>query len=318
MGKMAITCGDPAGVGPEIIEDWLGRKGNDMADVCLVGPSPWLERVSSENKSSKLSVGPDDFRMTPGEPTEAGARLALEALEAAAEGCRVGRFSCVVTGPVSKEQMHAVGFPFPGQTEFFASRWGGRPTMAFAGARMKVVLMTWHIPLKNIFEQLTPENIRRAVVQAEELARTLGVGEPRIGVCGLNPHAGEGGLLGDEERSLINPVLDDLRSVFPRVSTAQPADTLFHRHMKGEFDVVVALYHDQGLVAAKTLEFDSTVNLTLGLPWVRTSPDHGTGFSIAGKGVASSSSLECAVSLARKILNAQSRGGPRPPDAERE
>ena len=301
MGTIAITCGDPSGVGPEIIGEWMGRKGKGNVEVCLIGPSLWLEKLKVGNRCSTLTVGPDDFRITPGEPSEMGAKLALEALEEAAEGCLTGRFSAVVTGPVSKERMHAVGFSFPGQTEFFAARWGGQPTMAFVGARMRLVLMTWHVPLKGIFEQLTRTNIERAVIHAVDMAYAFGAEEPRIGICGLNPHAGEGGLLGEEERDVINPVLEELRRKIPGLSSAQPADTLFHRHVNGEFDVVVALYHDQGLVAAKTLEFESTVNLTLGLPWVRTSPDHGTGFTIAGKGLASSSSFEYAVSLALRL-----------------
>ena len=301
MGTIAITCGDPSGVGPEIIEKWMGRRQKDCVDVCLIGPSLWLEKLDTGHRCSTLAVGPDDFRMIPGKPLEMGAKLALEALEKAAEGCRTGQFSAVVTGPVSKERMRAGGFSYPGQTEFFAARWGGQPTMAFVGARMRLVLMTWHVPLKEIFVHLTPENIERAVIHAVYMAHALGAQKPRIGICGLNPHAGEGGLLGEEEKDIINPVLEELRRKTPGLSLAEPADTLFHRHLNGEFDVVVAIYHDQGLVAVKTLEFETTVNLTLGLPWLRTSPDHGTAFPIAGKGLASSSSFECAVSLARSF-----------------
>lgn len=307
MRTIAITCGDPSGVGPEIIEEWMGRKGKDCVDVCLIGPSLWLENLDTGNRCSTLAVGPDDFRIIPGKPLEMGAKVALEALEKAAEGCRTGQFSAVVTGPVSKERMQAVGFSYPGQTEFFAARWGGQPTMAFVGARMRLVLMTWHVPLKEIFDQLTPENIERAVIRAVDMSHALGIQNPRIGICGLNPHAGEGGLLGEEEKDIINPVLEELRQKISGLSLAQPADTLFHRHMNGEFDVVVAIYHDQGLVAVKTLEFETTVNLTLGLPWLRTSPDHGTAFPIAGKGLASSSSFECAVSLARRFQKLTNR-----------
>ena len=210
-----------------------------------------------------------------------------------------------MTGPVSKEWLQAVGYPFPGQTEFFADAWGGSPSMAFAGRELRVVLATWHEPLQAIpgrFRKV-PDLLDRAVIRAAEWGQREGHAEPRIAVCGLNPHAGEAGLLGDEEKDILNPRLNVLRKLYPGISECLPADTVFHRMREGEFDIIVALYHDQGLIPVKTLEFHCAVNLTLGLPFIRTSPDHGTAFSIAGKGIAQTGSFENAVDLAWKYSN---------------
>ncbi|TVP74929.1 MAG: 4-hydroxythreonine-4-phosphate dehydrogenase, partial [Puniceicoccaceae bacterium] len=222
-------------------------------------------------------------------------------MELAAEGCRSGRFRGVVTGPVSKSGLQAVGFSFPGQTEFFAHAWGGEPSMAFVGRELCVVLATWHIPLRQVPEALDAACLEKAVRRAHALARQLGATQPRIGVCGLNPHAGEGGLLGREEAEVLDPTLDRLRVELPGLSRCLPGDTVFFRQRQGEFDVVVAAYHDQALAAVKTLEFDSAVNLTLGLPHVRTSPDHGTAFHLAGRDQADCRSLTAALALARKL-----------------
>jgi len=207
---------------------------------------------------------------------------------------------------VSKDRLARIGYAYPGQTEFFAARWGGEPTMAFCGGRLRVVLLTWHIPLREVPSQLTEVNIVRAVRAADELARAEGIAQPRIGVCGLNPHAGEGGMLGTEERDILDPALDRLRGIFPRLSRSEPSDTIFGRSLRGEFDVIVALYHDQGLAPLKTIDFDEAVNVTLGLKHVRTSPDHGTAFGIAGKGVASSRSFANAVTVARRLIKLRS------------
>jgi len=236
-----------------------------------------------------------------GEAGPAGAKIALEALEVVAAGCKTGKFSAAVTGPVSKSWLQKAGFVFPGQTEFFAARWGGEPTMAFAGGKLRVVLATWHIPLTEVARALDEKTLARAVAQASHLAQALGAKSPRIAVCGLNPHAGEEGLLGSDERDRLNPWLDKLRGKFPGVSKCEPGDTVFWRQLRGEFDVVVALYHDQGLAPLKTVDFDESVNITLGLPWVRTSPDHGTAFTLAGQGKASWKSFANAVKLARQL-----------------
>ena len=296
---LAITCGDPAGVGPEIIAKLVAS--GYYRNLALIGPESWLQTVPDKESVSKVSVGETGFQANPGEPSEAAARIALEAMECAAQGCADGLFSGVVTGPVSKWWLQQVGYTFPGQTEFFADRWQGEPTMAFAGGQLRVVLATWHIPFHQVPAALDEGTLTLAVERAHWLGKALGADEPRIGVCGLNPHAGEGGVLGNEERDTIDPILDKLRERFPAVSRTLPGDTVFNRQLKGDFNVCVAMYHDQGLAPVKTLEFERSVNITLGLPHVRTSPDHGTAFDIAGKGVADTQSFAAAIDMALKL-----------------
>ena len=298
--KLAITCGDPAGVGPEIIEGWLKSHAGEAADVAVIGAARWLQKL--DTRAEKIAVGDEAFEAEAGRPSEAGARIAWTAMERAAMGCTGGEFSGVVTGPVSKEWLARVGYPFPGQTEFFADRWGGEPVMAFCGGKLRVVLATWHVPHHEVPRLLGPNLLRRTIAAAAELAKADGVTAPRIGVCGLNPHAGENGLLGNEEKVLLNPALEQLRAEFPGLSRCEPGDTLFARSLRGEFDVVVAMYHDQGLAPLKAVDFDEAVNVTLGLPHVRTSPDHGTAFGIAGKSVASGTSFANAVTVARRLI----------------
>lgn len=296
---LALTCGDPSGVGPEIIERWA----RDSADVPvhLFAPAALLERSALPG----TAVGSPDLPLSDGQPTEAGALAAWAAMEAAAAAVRNGEARAVVTGPVSKSALAAVGYRFAGQTEFFAHEWGGEPTMGFVGKALRVVLATWHLPLASVPAMLArhPELIERAVDRAGELVVRLEKTDraPRIGVCGLNPHAGEGGLLGTEERDWLNPCLDRLRKRWPGLSAALPADTLFFRAMEGDFDVIVALYHDQGLAPLKLVSFHDAVNITLGLPHIRTSPDHGTAFAIAGKGIARTDSFARAVELADRL-----------------
>jgi 4-hydroxythreonine-4-phosphate dehydrogenase len=303
--KLAITCGDPAGVGPEIIAAWLAAHPADAPDCAVIGPARWLAVL--ETAAEKIPVGLEEFVATPGQPTGEGALVAWAALERAAAGTRSGEFAGVVTGPVSKEWLARIGYEFPGQTEFFAARWGGEPVMAFCGGKLRVLLATWHVPLIEVGQLLGPQLLHRTVAAADELARAEGIAQPRIGVCGLNPHAGEGGLLGDEEKDFLDPALDHIRAEFPRLSRCEPGDTLFARAVRGEFDVVIALYHDQGLAPLKLVDFDEAVNVTLGLAHVRTSPDHGTAFGIAGKGVAKVTSFANAVRVARRLIARRSQ-----------
>ena len=299
--RLALTCGDPAGVGPEVIAEWLREATPAEASrVEIHGPLRWLAGLPKLGGFEPRPVGPEDFVAFPGRPSPAGALVAAEALRGAAAAAREGRVEAVVTGPVSKSEMAKVGWLFPGQTEFFAAEWGGEPVMAFAGGRLRVVLATWHIPLAAVPAALDEAVLGRSAAAAEELCAAEGFAG-RIAVCGLNPHAGEGGLIGAEERDRIDPILDRLRRVHRGLSRALPGDTVFRRQLRGEFDAVIALYHDQGLAPLKTLEFDLAVNVTLGLPWVRTSPDHGTGFDIAGRGLASARSFTNAVRLARRL-----------------
>lgn len=303
--KLAFTCGDPAGVGPEVIAAWLAANRTPAAEVAVFGPASWLQTL--DTAAEKIAVGLEEFVATPGRPEGEGALVAWAAMERAAQGCATGEFSGVVTGPVSKEWLARIGYPYPGQTEFFAARWGGEPVMAFCGGKLRVALATWHVPLHDVPGLLGPHLLERTIAAARDLARGEGVAEPRIGVCGLNPHAGEGGILGTEEIELIDPALDRLRPEYPGLSRCLPGDTLFARQLRGEFDVIVALYHDQGLAPLKVIDFDEAVNVTLGLPHVRTSPDHGTAFGIAGKGVASATSFANAVKVARRLIDYRAR-----------
>ncbi len=302
--KIAITCGDPAGVGPEIIAAWIDENPNVVNDFAVIGPAQWLATLAHGVET--LDVGLDEFVATPGQPDGEGALVALAAMERAAAGCLVGEYSGVVTGPVSKTELAKIGYSYPGQTEFFAARWTGEPVMAFCGGRMRVALVTWHVPLCEVPQLLGPQMLHRTILAADELARADGIAAPKIGVCGLNPHAGEGGLIGEEERDFIDPSLKKMRIEFPGLSLCQPGDSIFNRHLRGEFDVVVALYHDQGLAPLKAVDFDTAVNVTLGLPYVRTSPDHGTAFDIAGQGKASRRSFENAVNVAQRLIRARS------------
>jgi 4-hydroxythreonine-4-phosphate dehydrogenase len=303
--KIAVTCGDPAGIGPEIIAAWIGSNPSEAEDVAVIGPAKWLETLP--RGPQLIPVGIEDYAADAGRPTGEGSLVAWAALERGAALCESGECAGVVTAPISKERMAAIGWKFPGHTEFFAERWEGEPTMAFCGGKLRMTLVSWHIPLREVPAILTAPNISRAVAAADELARAEGVSSPRIGVCGLNPHAGEGGLIGTEEIETIDPILDALRPRFPGLSRCQPADTLFGRQLRGEFDVSVALYHDQGLAPLKVIDFEESVNVTLGLSHVRTSPDHGTAFSIAGRGTASPRSFSNAVAVARRLIRARNR-----------
>lgn len=300
MKPLAFTCGDPAGIGPEIIAGWLASDRAEARHVAVIGPTRWLDSLDTPAK--KIAVGLEEYSATPGQPDGEGALVAWAAMERAASGCKSGEFAGVVTGPVSKARLAKIGYGFPGQTEFFAARWNGEPVMAFCGGKLRVVLATWHVPLHQVASRLGPHLLHRTVAAADQLARAEGITAPRIGVCGLNPHAGEDGLLGYEERDLLNPALEHLRPEFPGLTLCQSGDTLFARALHGEFHVVIALYHDQGLAPLKVVDFDEAVNVTLGLPFVRTSPDHGTAFGIAGQGKASPRSFGNAVAVARRLL----------------
>lgn len=307
--RLAITCGDPAGVGPEIIANWVCGKKRGLKHVTLLGPEAWLAGLHGRCDAQLVAVGDEKYRMQPGRPSLAGARVAVAAMEVAAQGGVDGDFDAVVTGPVSKEWIAKVSKGFVGQTEFFAERWGGEPTMMFAGGKLRMALATWHVPLSMVSKELTPEKLERAIRRADWLCRAEGIGTPRIAVCGINPHAGEHGLLGDEEERWMKAELRRLRRSVPGVSDPLPGDTVFMRALKGEFDATVAAYHDQGLAPLKAIDFDRSVNITLGLPHIRTSPDHGTAYGIAGKGQAAAGSFLAAVRMAERLAMAQATLG---------
>jgi 4-hydroxythreonine-4-phosphate dehydrogenase len=231
--------------------------------------------------------------------------MAWEALQESVRLLKSGEIAGVVNGPVSKEWLRRVGFRFPGQTEFYANAFGMKSeavTMVMIGPRLRVALASTHVSLKSAVSDLSKEQILRAGFHLVETLKKMGLSRPRIAVCGLNPHAGEGGLFGNEERKVVVPAVRELsKKVGSKVWGPESPDTVFWRAGKGEFDGVVALYHDQGLIPAKLLDFESTVNVTVGLPVVRCSPDHGTAFDLAGKGKAKADSFMAAIRLAGQL-----------------
>ncbi len=296
---IAITAGDPAGIGPEITAAWLASNPALASETVAIGCAAWTSTL----RSPSLAVGDHNHRPNPGRPEPEGQRIALAAMEEAAEGVKEGRYRAVVTGPVSKEGLAGIGFKHPGQTEFFAAKWGGTPVMAFAGGRMTVGLATWHIPLSAVPSALTKESVRRTALALHRLKIRLGVTNPKIAVCGLNPHAGEKGLMGEEDMAVIRPAVESLRAEGIDAEGPLPGDTVFHRHLMGDYDAVVAAYHDQGLGPLKSVDFASSANLSLGLPHVRTSPDHGTAYALVGTGRADIGSFDSAVRLALRLTS---------------
>ena len=298
--RLAVTLGDPRGIGPEIVRAALAAPLD--AEITAVGPEdliadlPVARRVGIGRWEGGVGERPEDRART----MKAG-KLAGHAIEAAAKLAREGEVDALVTAPIEKRACHLAGFHYPGHTEWLGAVSGGAETvMMLASERLRVVLVTTHVPLRDVPILLTTDKIvRTGRISAKALRDQFGIAEPRLALCALNPHAGEGGLFGDEEDRVLRPAAQQLGAAGPL-----PADTVFVRAMQGEFDVVLAPYHDVGMTAIKVASFGDAVNITLGLPFVRTSPDHGTAFDIAGTGRASAISmrraLELAVSLARR------------------
>ncbi|MAY75411.1 MAG: 4-hydroxythreonine-4-phosphate dehydrogenase PdxA [Phycisphaerae bacterium] len=335
---IAVTMGDPGGIGPEIVvsslappastERWPGarfvvygssRAMHDAAELLGIDPFWWrVERGTSLMASTAThdvvlvdSDGDDneaalDEGRLPFErrPSKSGGRLSYQWVEDAIAAAKAGDVGAVATAPISKTSWHMAGHRrFPGHTELFASRFNvKRAVMMFEGPRLRVSLATVHVPLMDVRDVLTIGKVYDAIDLGAEGCRRLGVDRPRLGVCGLNPHAGESGLMGDEESRLIEPAIQVALDQGLDVRGPFPADTIFTRAIGGEFDLVVAMYHDQGLIPVKLLDRDRSVNVTVGLPIVRTSPDHGTAFDIAGRGVASAESMASAIDAAWRML----------------
>ncbi len=299
---LAVSLGDPAGVGPEVIaKSWERRSQEklppffavgDIASIAAVwsGPVVAIEDPAEANlrfDSALPVITVANVGARPGQPDLVGARTALDSLELVVGLTRSGAASGVVTGPVSKAQLYAVGFVHPGQTEFVAERCGvagDLVAMMLAGPTLRVVPVTTHIPLASVPQVLTIERIvskGRAAIRG--LQRQFGIDQPRIAVAGLNPHAGEDGALGREEIDIIAPAIERLREEGADVSGPYPPDIMFNARHRGQYDAALCMYHDQGLIPLKTLHFEEGINVTLGLPIVRTSPDHGTAFDIAGR-----------------------------------
>ena len=295
---IAITVGDPAGIGPEIARK-AAASPNVLACCRPVLYGPWSDEA--------LKPFPA------GAPTAASGAAAYGAIDAAVRDAREGKVAAIATGPVSKEALAMAGYPWKGHTDLLAHLTGAtRVAMMFWSPRLRVVLATVHLPLAEVPAALTAAKLRDAVELSQLEMPRFGVPTPRIGVAALNPHAGEGGLMGHEEDTVMRPAIDAMRGEGIDVTGPFPADTLFVRAARGEFDVIVAAYHDQGLIPVKLLGFGAAVNVTLGLPIIRTSVDHGTAYDIAGKNQAEEGSLIEAIMLAARLA-----GGPLPPPTAR-
>jgi len=307
-GAIAITLGDPAGIGPEIV-----------AATLAAAPEAWLRRLVVYGDREPLERGARAIGATLprevairgdglgdgarfGEPDERTGAAQVGYLEAAVAAAQRGEVAAIATAPISKTWARRAGFAFPGHTEMLASRLGARDVvMFFVGPRLKVALATVHVPLADVARVLTTAALRAALdLVAQSLVRDFAIAEPRIGVVGLNPHAGEGGLLGAEDRDVIAPALGPL----PPARLAGPLvpDAAFRDLLDRRYDALIAMYHDQGLIPVKLVDFDEAVNVTLGLPIVRTSPDHGTAYDIAGSGRARPVSMQRALALAVEMV----------------
>ncbi len=333
MKPLAVSMGDPAGIGLELAARvWAERDGAPA--FFFVGDPDALERASARmglakprlnvvDDAAKLAESGDALSVlhvplameeTPGAPDPVNAEAVIGAIERGVAAVVGGAASALVTLPIAKAVLHTADFGFPGHTEFIAhltrdEPWphARGPVMMLAGPTLKVALATIHAPLANVAGQLTRERlVHVGEVVGEALKRDFGVAEPRIVMCGLNPHAGEGGNIGREEIEIIDPAAALLRAEGWNVSDARSADALFYDAARQNYDAVIAIYHDQGLIPIKTLHFWDAVNLTLGLPIVRTSPDHGVGFDIASKGVARSDSFRAALTLAWEMAERRS------------
>ena len=323
--------GDPAGIGPEItLKAWSALKDNKDYSFAVIAPLSVMEdsakrlgmggplAISNLEQSAKvfgIALPVIDQgrtgHVTPGAPSAAHADFVTDSISRGVELCLSGAASALITNPISKEVLYRAGFSHPGHTEYLgeltkdAPYDGPRgPVMMLSAAGLRVALATVHLSLNEAIKQLSGDKIiSNAQVMHSALKRDFGIQSPRIALTGLNPHAGESGALGREEIEIINPAAQALRDMGINATNAQPADTLFHAEAREGYDGVLAMYHDQGLIPVKTLDFHGGVNITLGLPIVRTSPDHGTAFNIAGKGMARADSLIAAIKTARSIAN---------------
>jgi 4-hydroxythreonine-4-phosphate dehydrogenase len=325
---LAVSLGDPAGIGPEVVAKcWDSRSQFGLPSFVAVGDghsiaSVWdgpIEVVDDPGQADAafdhalpLIQVPAAGTDVPGHPSIAGAHCSLDSLELAVGLARSGSASGVVTGPVSKEQLYAIGFQHPGQTEFVAERCGIAPSnvvMMLAGPTLRTVPVTTHIPLREVPDSLTSALIEsRARATLRGLQRNFGIPEPRLAISGLNPHAGEGGSLGLAEVEVIEPAIASLAAEGWRVSGPHPADTMFHDRARANFDAALCMYHDQALIPIKALHFEEAVNITLGLPIIRTAPDHGTAFDIAGQDRADPRPMAAAIRMAAQSAALRAEG----------
>jgi 4-hydroxythreonine-4-phosphate dehydrogenase len=329
--RLGITMGDAAGIGPEVVVRALaGRRVPRSARMVLYGsPEVFrsavrrahvalkLKAVANAHEAAQLDdaigcIDPTHLRTRragTGRVSAAPARAAMACVSAAVRDALAGELDGIVTAPINKDGLRRAGIPYAGHTEFLAAEAGApHVAMLFVGGGLRVVLVTIHEPLERAVRLITTVRVRTTIgLLHDALKGAFGIEAPRIGVCGLNPHAGERGLLGTRDAEQIAPAVRQLRSRGLDVTGPLPADTLFARHRTGEFDAVAAMYHDQGLIPVKLLAFDSAVNVTLGLPFVRTSPAHGTAYDIAPRFVARPGSMEAALRLAARLARQRRR-----------
>lgn len=326
---LALSQGDPAGIGPDItLMAWLRRRELGLPPFLLIGDPDVLalrarqlnlavsirETVRASEAAGMFANAlpvmtvPAGIEVVAGEPHAATAKGTIAAIEKAVSLVIDGEALAVVTNPISKSVLYEAGFRFPGHTEFLAdlaARATGRPVMPvmmLSGPKLRAIPVTIHIPVRDVPQALTNELIVETCrIAHEDLRQRFGIAAPRLAVAGLNPHAGEGGTIGKEDEDVIRPAIERLRDEGIDAIGPLPADTMFHDEARARYDVAVCMYHDQALIPAKALGFDDSVNVTLGLPFVRTSPDHGTAFGIAGKGLAREQSLVAALKLAAQL-----------------
>ncbi len=316
VAPIALSCGDPAGIGPELALKAWGTLGADVPFFWIGDPrhlpsnSTFIEIETPSQATAAASRGmpvlthvfPEDA--VPGAPSSANAQSVIDVLKRGVALVQSGGASALTTAPISKQVLiDGAGFGYPGHTEFLAALAGiDRVVMMLASPDMRVVPATIHIPLSQVPHELTPDVLRETIdITTRGLQTYFGIPKPRIAVAGLNPHAGEGGKLGREECDWIADLVGSLSEEDRSIRGPLPADTMFHARARETYDVAIAMYHDQALIPIKTLDFDRGVNVTLGLPFIRTSPDHGTAFDIAGQGIANPTSLIEALKLARHM-----------------
>lgn len=325
---LAVAMGDPAGIGPEVIaKAWAARASDRLPTFFAVGDARAIERVwdgpiarigtpgeavAVFSGALPVLVVEDSGEIVPGMPDVEGARCALHSLEVAAGLARSGAVAALVTGPVSKSQLYNIGFSHPGQTEFIAERCGISPenaVMMLAGPSLRVVPLTTHMPLADVSAALSIAlTVARGRTAARGLQRNFGIDEPRLAFAGFNPHAGESGALGREEIDILEPAIRLLRNEGIDATGPFAADTMFHPRARATYDVAMCCYHDQALIPLKALHFDEGVNITLGLPIVRTSPDHGTAFPIAGRNQAVPGAMIAAIRMAAEAARIRHEG----------
>lgn len=309
--KIAVTMGDPNGIGPEVgIRAFYDGFFEEIYDIVFIGSQEVLSRANSEfGKGGSLSiVDPTDFSLEDveeGAMSEQAGMAAVACIEKAVSMALAGEVDAIVTAPISKKSIHMAGSQYPGHTEMIMDLTGSeKVVMLFEGTRFRVVPVTIHVPLREVPDLITEESVYSTVsISARELRRRFSIENPKIVVCGLNPHAGESGSFGNEEEERIIPALERVRAEGVSVEGPLPADTLFYDALRGKWDLVVAMYHDQGFAPFKMLSFDTGVNVTLGLPILRTSPDHGTAFDIAWKGAARPESMIQAIKVAVELCD---------------